>query len=102
MVELTVRRLYCQNSACPRRTFVEQVEGLTVRYGRRTPVSRQVLEAVAVALADRAGSRFAVVLGSVISRTTLLRMVMALPDPPWPEPKVLGVHPDGLRDEDRQ
>ncbi|WP_329618057.1 ISL3 family transposase [Streptomyces brevispora] len=91
LVELTVRRLYCENTACPRRTFVEQAEGLTFRYGRRTPASRRVLEAVAVALAGRAGSRFAVVLGSVVSRTTLLRLVMALPDPHWPEPKVLGV-----------
>jgi len=91
LVELTVRRLYCENTDCLRRTFVEQVEGLTVRYGRRTPGSRRILEAVAVALAGRAGSRFAVVLGSVVSRTTLLRLVMALPDPHWPEPKVLGV-----------
>ncbi|XER99754.1 transposase [Streptomyces sp. S1D4-11] len=41
VVELNVRRLYCENSACPQRTFVEQVEGLTVRYGRRTPASRR-------------------------------------------------------------
>ncbi|MET7497160.1 transposase family protein [Streptomyces sp900116325] len=46
LVELTVRRLCCENTACLRRTFVEQAEGLTVRY--RTPVSRRVLEAVAV------------------------------------------------------
>nr|WP_223186590.1 ISL3 family transposase [Streptomyces sp. CBMA29] len=91
LVELTVRRLYCENADCLRRTFVEQVEGLTVRYGRRTPASRRILEAVAVALAGRAGSRFAVVLGSVVSRTALLRRVMALPDPHWPEPGVLGV-----------
>ncbi|MFJ3644208.1 ISL3 family transposase [Streptomyces sp. NPDC090108] len=91
LVELAVRRLYCENTACPRRTFVEQVEGLTVRYGRRTPASRRVQEAVAVALAGRAGSRLAVVLGSVVSRTTLLRLVMDLPDPHWPEPRVLGV-----------
>ncbi|MFF1414594.1 transposase family protein [Streptomyces sp. NPDC058289] len=91
LVELTVRRLYCENTDCLRRTFVEQVEGLTVRYGRRTPATRRLLEAVAVALAGRAGSRFAVVLGSAVSRTTLLRLVMALPDPHWPEPRVLGV-----------
>ncbi|MFJ4321419.1 transposase family protein [Streptomyces lavendulae] len=63
LVELTVRRLYCENTDCQRRTFVEQVQGLTVRYGRGTPGSRRILEAVAVALAGRAGSRFAGVLG---------------------------------------
>ena len=69
-IELTVRRLYCENLPCPRRTFAEQVEGLTVRYGRRTPAARRVLEAVAVALAGRAGSRLATVLHRQVSRTT--------------------------------
>ncbi|MCM2425093.1 ISL3 family transposase [Streptomyces sp. RKAG337] len=90
-IELTVRRLYCENAACTRRTFAEQVGGLTVRYGRRTPLFRGVLEAVAVALAGRCGTRFAEVLHGFVSRTTLLRMVMDLPDPDWTMPKVLGV-----------
>lgn len=90
LIELTVRR-HCENAACPRRTFVEQVDGLTVRYGRRTPLFRRVLEAVAVALAGRSGARFVVVLHSRVSRTTLLRLVMDLPDPDWTVPKVLGV-----------
>jgi hypothetical protein len=64
---------------------------LTVRYGRRTPAARRVLEAVAVALAGRAGSRLAAVLHAPVSRTTLLRAVMAAPDPAWTVPKVLGV-----------
>ncbi|WP_283959588.1 transposase family protein [Streptomyces mirabilis] len=71
LIELTVRRLYCENVRCSRRTFAEQVEGLTVRYGRRTPAARRVLEAVAVALAGRAGSRLAAVLHAPVSRTTL-------------------------------
>ena len=37
VIELTVRRLFCDQDSCPRRTFVEQVDGLTVRYGRYTP-----------------------------------------------------------------
>ncbi|MFD7711067.1 transposase family protein, partial [Streptomyces sp. NPDC059786] len=32
VIDLSVRRLYCENPACPRTTFVEQVEGLTERY----------------------------------------------------------------------
>ncbi|MGW0886423.1 transposase family protein [Streptomyces sp. NPDC002671] len=58
VIELTVRRLYCDSDLCGRRTFVEQVAGLTFRYGRRTPASRYVLAAVAVALAGRAGRGF--------------------------------------------
>ncbi|MEV5200545.1 transposase family protein [Streptomyces sp. NPDC053720] len=62
-IELTVRRLHCDNARCERRTFAEQVAGLTFRYGRRTPALRRTLEAVAVAvaLAGRAGARPAVV-----------------------------------------
>ncbi|MEV8548094.1 ISL3 family transposase [Streptomyces sp. NPDC051572] len=88
---LSVRRLYCETAGCPRRTFAEQVDGLTVRYGRRTPALRRVLEAVAVALAGHSGARFAKALHSVVSRMTLLRLVMVVPDPVWAVPKVLGV-----------
>ncbi|MEV0442911.1 tyrosine-type recombinase/integrase [Streptomyces spectabilis] len=90
-IDLSVRRLYCENASCPRCTFAEQVDGLTVRYGRRTPAFRRVLEAVAVALAGRSGARFVKVLHSVVSRMMLLRLVMAMPDPTWTVPKVLGV-----------
>jgi transposase len=34
MIELQVRRFFCGNDACGRKTFAEQVPGLTVRYGR--------------------------------------------------------------------
>jgi len=91
VIKLTVRRLYCENDRCRRRTFVEQVGELTFRYGRRTSTSRRLLEAVAVVLAGRAGARLTVMLHSVVSRTTLLRLLMALPDPSWEMPKVLGV-----------
>jgi transposase len=51
VVELSVRRLYCRTVECPQVTFVEQVEGLTVRYQRRTPALQRMVDAVAVALA---------------------------------------------------
>src|SRR5258706_2161306 len=35
-IELTVRRFFCDNPLCARKTFVEQVSGLTTRHGRRT------------------------------------------------------------------
>jgi len=93
VIALTVRRLYCDNALCGRRTFVEQVAGLTFRYGRRTQDSRRILAvvAVAVALAGRAGARLAAVLQTRVSRTTLLWAIMAVPDPLWVVPMVLGV-----------
>ncbi|MFF5004933.1 transposase family protein [Streptomyces phaeochromogenes] len=37
VVKLEVRRFFCDTPECGRRTFVEQVEGLTTRYARAGP-----------------------------------------------------------------
>ena len=97
LIVLSVRRLFCDHDRCSRRTFTEQVEGLTVRYARRTPLLRSMLEQVAVALGGRAGARLARSLAVATSRSTLLRLVMALPDPPACTPRVLGVDDFALR-----
>ncbi|MGW0885701.1 ISL3 family transposase [Streptomyces sp. NPDC002671] len=95
VIDLLVRRLICDQPTCPRRTFVEQVKGLTIRYGRRTPLLHHLLLALALALAGRAGARMAAVLAVAVSRVTLISMLMALPDPPATtsarSPRVLGV-----------
>ncbi|MQY40999.1 hypothetical protein SRB17_90360 [Streptomyces sp. RB17] len=59
VVELRVRRFRCQERTCARATFVEQVDGLTFRYGRRSSGLHQVLQRLAVMLAGRAGARLA-------------------------------------------
>ena len=79
-IELTIRRLFCDAPGCVRVTFAEQVEGLTVRYGRRTPQLGRLLGAIAVARAGRAGEHLVARLAAPVSRTTLLALVMALPD----------------------
>jgi hypothetical protein len=48
-ITLTTRRLFCDNPGCARVTFAEQVDGLTVRYGRRTPQLTGLSGAIAVA-----------------------------------------------------
>ncbi|MFE2486461.1 ISL3 family transposase, partial [Streptomyces mirabilis] len=96
-IELTVRRLFCDASECTRVTFAEQVDGLTVRYGRRTPQLKGLLSAVAVALAGRAGERLAAKLPVSVSGTTLLSLAMGLPDPSAETPRVLGVDEFALR-----
>jgi transposase len=91
MIELQVRRFICGNSVCGLRTFVEQVPDLTQRYQHRTPPLRTLLEKVALALAGRAGSRMTVVLGVSVSRSTLIRLIRALPDPEIGQVTALGV-----------
>jgi zinc-finger of transposase IS204/IS1001/IS1096/IS1165 len=78
---LAVLRFSCPDPGCRRRTFAEQVDGLTVRYARKTPLLAGVLGSIAVALAGRAGSRLAAGLGAPASRQVMLRLVMAAPGP---------------------
>jgi transposase len=91
VIRLAVRRLFCGNPACPVTTFAEQVEGLTSRYARRTPALAAMLGAVAIALAGRAGARLGALLGMVASRSSMLRLVMALPGPQGGPVRILGV-----------
>lgn len=91
VLQLRVCRFICGNSGCARRTFVEQIPGLTRRHGQRTERLRSTLAAVGLALAGRAGARIARVLGAPVSRSTVLRLVDALPDPEVPAPRVVGV-----------
>ena len=81
VIHLTVRRFFCPAAGCSRQTFAEQVPDLTCRYGRRTPVARQMLEAIGLALGGRAGARLAAAAGVTAGRATLLRLVRALPEP---------------------
>lgn len=97
VIELRVRRFFCDNASCARRTFAEQVPGLTSKHARRTGLLRRMLEAIGLALAGRAGARLAAVLGMSASRDSLLRLVRALPDPPIGEVEVLGVDDFAIR-----
>ncbi|MEV8318369.1 ISL3 family transposase [Streptomyces sp. NPDC059900] len=91
VVALRVRRFVCSEDSCPRKTFAEQVPGLTRRFGRRTERLRSALVSVGLALAGRAGARLTDALGASVSRNTLLRLIASLPDPPIAVPRVVGV-----------
>lgn len=91
VIHLTVRRFICSTDNCPRRTFAEPFAQLTAPYARFTTRLCHVLERVGLALAGRAGARLTAQLGFQVGRMTLLRRVMALPDPQPSTPRVLGV-----------
>jgi transposase len=98
VIWLLVRLLRCGSAACPKGSFAEQPAGLAVPYARRTPLLAGQLGAVAAALAGRAGSRLAAaVLAAGVSRDTLIRAVMAVPDPPAGAVRVLGADDFSLR-----
>jgi transposase len=96
-IVLAARRFFCLAGSCKSRTFAEQVDGLTTRYARKTPLLAGTLGSIAVALAGRAGSRLAAIMGVPASRQVLLRLVMAAPDPQAASPRVLGVDDFAIR-----
>lgn len=91
LVTLRVRRFFCDQPNCAKRTFAEQVPGLTARHARRTAPVEQAVQAVGMALGGRAGARLVERVAVPVSRSTLLRVVRRLPDPPVVTPRVLGV-----------
>ncbi len=92
VIDLMVRRFICTARECDRRTFVEQVDGLTERFARRTPSLRRALERIALALAGRPAARLAAHLDIATSANSLIRILRRLPDEPvGAAPRVLGV-----------
>ncbi|MGX1364778.1 transposase [Streptomyces canus] len=98
VIDLLVRRFLCPAAECGRRTFVEQVDGLTERFARRTPLLRRSLEKIALALAGRPGARLAAHLSIPTSANSLIRLVRRLPDKHvGAAPRVLGVDDFALK-----
>jgi transposase len=97
VIRLLVRRFVCREPGCPRRTFAEQVPGLTTPHARYSPPLRAALTAIAVALAGRAGARLARALGMTVGRDTLLNLLRTLPEPRVGAVTVLGVDDFALR-----
>ena len=97
MIWLQVRRPFWDEPGCKKRTFAKQVPGLTVRYGSKTALLAGMLQAIAVALAGRAGCRLARALQAIASRSTLLRLVITVPDPAAPAVRGLGVDDFAIR-----
>ncbi|WP_123982715.1 ISL3 family transposase [Streptomyces sp. Ag109_O5-1] len=91
VIELTVRRFKCLNSACPAVTFAEQIPGLASPHARYTPLLRAALTSIALFLAGRPGARLAAALKIRVGKDTLLNLLRAIPDPPDQGVRVLGV-----------
>jgi transposase len=91
VIHLRVRRFFCCARTCPKRTFAEQAPALAARYARRSVPLSGTLQQIGVALGGRPGARLSAELRRPVSRTTLLRLVRALPLPEAPPPRVLGV-----------
>jgi transposase len=88
---LEVRRFFCDNPDCEKRTFTEQVPALLGFRGRRTLRQTKLLQDQALALGGEAGARTLAKMGITISPDTLLRLIKSSLLPQRATPRVLGV-----------
>ena len=96
-LELAIRRYYCHNPSCPRRTFAERLPALLAPHAHRTLRLAASLGRIGVALGGEAGARMSGRLGMAASGDTILRLVRRLPLPRRPTPRVLGVDDWAIR-----
>lgn len=95
-VRVRVRRLLCSTVDC-RRSFREQVPGVLERYQRRTTRMTSQVQTVVRELAGRASVRLLAALRVGMSRHTAIRVLLGIPLPPRPVPRVLSVDDFALR-----
>jgi hypothetical protein len=86
-----VRRFFCKQPGCPRKTFAEAIPTLAERYARRTIRLKEVLAHLGLALGGEAAARLSSVLGMPVCPDTLLRLLRRLPDDPVEPPRVVSL-----------
>lgn len=98
LIRLAMCRFLCASPACRKVTFTVQAEELTARYQRWSVPLTRLLSQIALELAGRAGMRLTSALGVAVHRSTLLRLVIGMPDPEITSaPEVVGVDDFALR-----
>lgn len=88
---LQVRRFFCDQTTCVRRTFTERLPAIAASYAHRTVRLAGAQSAIGLALAGTAGARLAAGQGMPTSRNTLLRLVRALPIPDALPARIIGI-----------
>ncbi|MTE13551.1 ISL3 family transposase [Nocardia sp. CT2-14] len=95
-VRVRVRRLMCSTPQCCK-TFREQVPGVLERYQRRTARLTGQVRAVVRELAGRAAVRVLAALPIRMSRDTAVRVLLRIPVPQRPVPRVASVDDFAIR-----
>jgi len=92
-----IRRFYCRNAKCSRRTFAERLPELVATHARRTCRLAAAQARVGVAVGGNAGSRLLRHLAMPASADTVLRLIHRLPLPAQESPRVVGVDDWAIR-----
>jgi transposase len=91
VLRVQVRRFFCVNAACARKTFAERFAHLAVPHARRTTRAASRLRAIAKELGGRPAARESENVLMPVSRHTLLRLLRRAPLPAAPPARILGV-----------
>jgi transposase len=90
-LHLLVRRYFCDNEACKRKTFAERLPEFLPAYARRTQRLAAQQRQVGLSLGGQGGARLLGSLAMTTSADTVLRLVKKVPAQPASTPRVLGV-----------
>jgi transposase len=90
-LHLVVRRFFCDNQMCQRKTFAEGFQALAAPYARRTNRLADRQRKVGLALGGEASSRLLSQLGRPVSGDTVLRLMENDPGEAAPTPRILGI-----------
>jgi hypothetical protein len=91
LLQLHVRKFYCDRSDCPRRIFTERLPQITSPHGRFTFGLRQFLGQLGREQGGASGARSATLQGLQVTARAILRFMQALPLPAIAPPRVIGL-----------
>lgn len=90
-LQIQMRRFFCRNGQCAKRTFAERLQELLHPRKRRTKRLVAALTQLSYEVSAESGSRVLSGLGVVTSPDSLVRLIRATPETDASTPRVLGV-----------
>nr|MBA2677309.1 ISL3 family transposase [Ktedonobacteraceae bacterium] len=90
-LQIRTHKWRCREPTCPQRVFAERLDPLLPRSARMTMRLIHLLRTLTLATSGRSAARLTTHLHPVLSSPTLLRHLMALPDPVPAPARVIGV-----------
>ncbi len=96
-LRIEVRRFYCLNPTCRRRTFAETPTDLLAPRARRTRRLGEVQARVGLACGGAGGARLLTHIHMPASRATVLRLITRMPMPDAPAPIRVGIDDWAIR-----
>lgn len=91
LIEVSVRRFFCDNPGCARRIFSERLNTIAAPWARRTQRLADTQRKIGLVAGGSAGANLCQVLGCPAQGDLLLGLLHSLVLPEAPTPRVLGV-----------